>query len=376
MGRGPFRRYLGRLLVLVLLVAVAATLWGTRALDSRPEGNPAEVTVEVPRGIGGRDLVERLHGAGLAPRPDLLYWTLRLSETFPVIQAGTHVLPGDATVLELVDLLRRPARIEQVVLTLIPGESVWQAAARFEAAGLATRRQLLEMAGDRALVSSLGLPVGPLRPPRPDRASPTYLEGFLYPETHHFRPDASPADVLKRVTETFLENWRELGTRRRADRMVIYQRYGLDDHGLVVLASLVEEETSVASEAPRIAGVFYNRLDQGMPLQTDPTLMYHPDRVGGVPTPADRRDPSNPYNTYVIGGLPPGPICSPGRAALEAVVAPERHDLLYFVARRDGRGGHAFSRTYAGHLRNIRTHLRGQAPDTLDDPSPEPPPGP
>ena len=103
----------------------------------------------------------------------------------------------------------------------------------------------------------------------------------------------------------------------------------------------------VATEAPTIAGVFVNRLKLGMRLQTDPTLIYHPERTGLVPTRTHRRDATNPYNTYAHDGLPPGPICSPTRQAIEATLAPARHDFLYFCARRDGTGRHAFARTLA-----------------------------
>ncbi len=135
-------------------------------------------------------------------------------------------------------------------------------------------------------------------------------------------------------------------------------RWGLSEHELIVLASLVEEEVRAAAEAPRVAGVFYNRLAASMRLETDPTLMYHPQRVAQQPRPTHRRDRANPYNTYAIAGLPPGPICSPGRGALEAVLRPERHDYLYFVSRRDAQGRHAFARTLAEHRANIERYLR------------------
>jgi UPF0755 protein len=140
--------------------------------------------------------------------------------------------------------------------------------------------------------------------------------------------------------------------------MALRARYGVTARDVITLASLVEKEAADRAEGPRIAGVFYNRLAAGMRLQTDPTLVYHPDRFGAKPTPAHRRDRSNPYNTYAFDGLPPGPICNPGPAALRAALQPERHDLLYFVARRDGSGRHAFARTYAEHRGNVQRFLR------------------
>ena len=175
---------------------------------------------------------------------------------------------------------------------------------------------MLKLAADRAFVAdTLGLPVGPERASRTDQVPPTYLEGFLYPETLYFTPGVETEEVLTRIVDGFKSVWKDLMTRRGSDWKAIRQRYDLKDHELVVLASLVQEESTRKEEAPHIAGVFYNRIERGMPLQTDPTLVYHPASVGRVPTPDDRRNAANPYNTYAHKGLPPGPICSPDRFA-------------------------------------------------------------
>ncbi|MGM0574530.1 MAG: endolytic transglycosylase MltG [Myxococcota bacterium] len=355
-SRGRWRL---RATLLALLAAAGGGLWLWWALTSHPEGNPEDVDLQVPHGTTGRGIVRLLAEEGLAPHPVVTYWALRTSGALDDVEAGIHVIPGDASVVELAELMRRPADVHHVVLTLVPGESVWQAAERLDATGLGRVEDLLRLASRRDLAAELGLPVGPPRDARNDEVPATWLEGFLYPDTYFFAPEADAEDVVRRVTARFREVWEDLTTRRASDRMAIAQRYGLDDHDLVTLASLVEEETRVPEEAATIAGVFYNRLARGMKLQTDPTLMYHPARVGRAPTPAERRDDSNPYNTYAHEGLPPGPICSPGRVALEATLAPERHDYLYFVARRRGRGAHVFSRTLPEHRAHIRRYLGG-----------------
>ncbi len=343
------------LLGFVVLLALAGGGWLKWALDARPVGNPALVTVELPRGATLDDVVERLGDANLAPRPDLLWFVLRYAGEPERIEAGLHELPGDARALDLAELLKRPAKARELSLTLVPGESIWEAAQRVEEAGLATAAEVVALAARR----DPGLPVGPDRAERPDGVAATWLEGFLYPDTYRFRPDAGAEEVVARATERFREVWGALSRRRASDLMALEQSHDLSPWQLVILASLVEEEAVLPSEQPTIAGVFLNRLGRKMPLQTDPTLVYHPGRVGRPPTPRDRKNSDNPYNTYAHAGLPPGPICSPSAGALEAVLAPERHGWIYFVARRDGRGSHAFARTFVEHKKNIAKYLNG-----------------
>lgn len=135
----------------------------------------------------------------------------------------------------------------------------------------------------------------------------------------------------------------------------------------MILASLVEKETAIAAERPRVAGVYAARLQLGMLLQCDPTIIYGLGQAfDGNLTRAHLRDPGNPYNTYVHPGLPPGPICSPGKAALQAAVRPEHHEYLYFVARPDG--SHQFSRTLTEHNTAVIKYQRRGRPF----PAPEP----
>lgn len=329
-------------------------------VHERPRGNPAEVEVQIPRGATNEVVVARLRAVGLARRPRLVGWVLRLTGAVDAVRAGTHRLPGDATPLEVADaLLGEPAR-QQVSLTLIPGQNLWQHAKRLAAAGVGEAGELLRLAADREQVGALGLPVGPERPPRSDGVAHTYLEGFLFPETYFLRPDATTADCVAIAVRQFHKEWKRLEGQYAADLLALRARFPkLDSFAIVTLASLVEEEAAVPTEAPAIAGVFYNRMARGMRLQTDPTLVYHPERVGRAPTPRDRRDRTNPYNTYAHDGLPPGPICSPGRNALLATIRPERHDYLYFVARRDGRRTHVFARTLPEHRANVERYLGG-----------------
>lgn len=252
-------------------------------------------------------------------------------------------------------------RGERVVVTLLPGRSVWEVADAIDKKLPGTREAVLAIAADEAWARRRGLPV-PARSPRADGVQDTFLEGFLYPETYFVAPDATAEEVVERAVAEFEEVFGALAASHAQAFARLEQELGLGPAEVVVLASLVEEETSLREEAPRIAGVFLNRLRRGMRLETDPTLMYRPDRVATVPTPKERKDASNPYNTYAIKGLPPGPICSPGRPALAAVLEAETHDYLFFVARRDGTRAHAFAATLAEHEANIERYLRKKGP--------------
>ncbi|MCL2459346.1 MAG: endolytic transglycosylase MltG, partial [Desulfobulbus sp.] len=175
------------------------------------------------------------------------------------------------------------------------------------------------------------------------------LEGYLFPETYTLvRNEADEAAVIRMMVERFQQTWQALNAPESLE---------LNRHQLLTLASVVEKETGVATERPLIAQVFYNRLARKMRLQSDPTVIYGlPDFNGNLSKADLKRE--TPYNTYLIPGLPPGPICNPGRAALEAVLHPVESDALYFVAKNDGT--HIFSTNLADHNRAVQHYQRGQ----------------
>ena len=181
-------------------------------------------------------------------------------------------------------------------------------------------------------------------------------EGSLLPETYHYSYGDSRAAILARMRQSMQSTVSEAWARRSADLPL------QSPEEAIVLASIVEKETAKPEERAHIAGVFINRLKRGMRLQSDPTVAYGLTE-GRAPldralTRSDLKHPT-PYNTYVIKGLPPGPICNPGKAAIEAVLQPMQTKDLYFVA--DGNGGHAFAETYAQHRRNVSRWRRLQS---------------
>ena len=175
-------------------------------------------------------------------------------------------------------------------------------------------------------------------------------EGSLLPDTYHYSYGDMRTEIVQRMTQSMSQLLDELWLQRAPGLPIDTPQEAL------ILASIVEKETGVAEERPRIAAVFLNRLKKGMRLQSDPTVAYalsHDAGNGSAKAPLTRNDLQfdHPYNTYRHDGLPPGPIANPGRAALEAVLNPLQTDEYYFVA--DGSGGHAFARSLAEHNRNV-----------------------
>ena len=327
-------------LLAVLLVGLAsgmaASAWHTwAAWLSRPLPLSGRIEVEVPPGLPFRGVVDRLVEAGVVDRPEMFSLYARWRGEREAVKAGTHVLAPPVTPRGVLARLvagtpRREARV-----TLPEGSNVWQVGRLLASAGVCDEPAF--------------------------QAAAAGHEGRLFPDTYRFYPATPAAEVVRVLRERFDAIWAEVRAAHAASVEALSVAHGLSDDDLVTLASLVEEEAKVPAERPRIARVFYNRLARGMRLETDPSCVYGERTWHEVPSPARCKDPGNAYSTYVRDGLPPGPISSPGRASLEAAVAPSDSAgdgaLLYFVARRDGTGAYAFSATLAEHGKAVRRYL-------------------
>ena len=317
-----------RFLPLWLPVAVACGDMSGNALPTEP--------FTVPRGATLDAVADSLHVHGFVETPRLFRFYATVSGRGRAVQAGTYDLPRGASVRRILHLLvsgrpalRRLAVPEGLMLTEI-------AAAVERQLGIAAD-SVLEAAEDDSLRRELGV------------AAPT-LEGYLYPSTYFVRADARAADVVVQMVREFERHW-EHAWDARADAL------GLTRHDVVTLASIIEGEVRHEGDRKYVASVYTNRLARRMRLQADPTVIY----ALGTRRRLYERDyrTQSPYNTYLIDGLPPGPIGSPTAASLKAALYPARTPFLYFVARPDGQ--HVFSRTYAEHLRTIQRIRRGDA---------------
>jgi len=328
------------LLVTVSVLAVAAgwIYFATQLAPAEP-GSTERVAFRAEGGSGLRQIAGALEASGIIRNADAAVLLGRLRGWGSSLKAGEYDLSPGQPAEEVLRVL-----VSGLVLTytavLPEGIRASEIAARLAELGLADREEFLEVIDDAEFARSLGVPADS-------------LEGYLYPETYEIPNDLSATEVARILVAQFNDAWGDIEPGAR--------EVELSKHQIVTLASIVEKETAAPDERRLIAAVFLNRLRKGMRLETDPTVIYGIPNFDGNLRRRDLQDESNPYNTYQIAGLPPGPIASPGAEALRAVVEPAETEYLYFVSRNDGT--HEFSRTYREHVNAVnRYQRRGRRP--------------
>lgn len=307
------------------LAAVGGALYFGKQKFEQPGPLSEEATVVISSGSGLSGITDRLAGKGVINDSMFDEWVFNLGIRFyknaTALKAGEYAfVPG--------------VSMHEIMTDLVDGNAVTHSVTIPEGW---TTAQIIERVREHPIL------VGEI--------TEVPAEGDLLPETYTFARGTSRQEVLEQMRQgqqrLLAEIWE-----RRTDELPVST-----PEELVILASIVEKETALADERPRVAGVFVNRLNKKMRLQSDPTILYG--LYGGEAWLKDRSaikqseiNAENKYNTYQIDGLPPGPIGNPGRAAMEAVANPSRTQDLYFVA--DGTGGHAFAETYEQHQENVR----------------------
>ena len=321
MRKGIFAALVALGIAVAAAAAVAAKLYGdVAAFRDTAFGSPDEKVVEIPPGAGPHHIVRVLAQTGVLSDERIAWWYVHYLKRDPrPMRAGEYAFAGP---LRPDDVLERIFRgeVRTYQFTVPEGVRMEEIAGIVEAAGLGRASELLPMMRDPAVARELGVP-GP------------NLEGYLFPDTYTFARGPKARAVLAAMVARFQQAWRSAEAQRLPS-------VTLEEREAVTLASIIEKETGRPDERPRISCVFHNRLKRGMRLQTDPTVMYATMlRRGGEwsqnITKADILAP-HPYNTYTVAGLPPGPIASPGAAALDAALHPSECNDLYFVSRNDG----------------------------------------
>ncbi|HKA78007.1 MAG TPA: endolytic transglycosylase MltG [Pseudolabrys sp.] len=332
--------------LVVLSVAVGLGLYFGKQRFEAPGPLPEDKVVNIPRGLGIRDIADLLQREGVIDQPYVFMGGVIVLKARGELKYGEYQFSKQASLADVVDTIIE-SKMVQHALTVPEGLTSEQIVAR-----------LLETDALAGKIKEI---------PR---------EGTLLPETYKFSRGVTRELIIQRMQQAHRHVLQDVWEHRMQDLPI------KTPEQLVTLASIVEKETGKADERTRVAAVFVNRLKSKMRLQSDPTIIYG--LTGGKgslgrPILKSEIEQPTPYNTYVVDGLPPGPIANPGRASLEAAANPARTKELYFVA--DGTGGHVFSDSYAEHQKNVsrlrgieHTNGNGNAPPAPPTPTPSAPP--
>jgi UPF0755 protein len=325
---GGLRTFAVGLLVLVLLLGGGAlagyTYYNSQVHSSRRAGQPS-VTVNIPTGTSTSSIANILESQGVIGSKLVFQAYVKLNNF--ELQAGPYTIPGGTSLADVVALLSHNQEAAAVTVTIPEGY---------------TAKQIGALLAKKGLVSADALLAATMQPYQADFLAghdpALSLDGYLFPDTYQFSVKATPQDVINVLLRRFGEKVTPDLRAKAPPGITLAQA--------VVMASIVEREAFFNKDRAAVAGVFYNRLSAGMPLQSDATVAYAKGQGGANITEDDKRI-NSPYNTYLHTGLPPGGISNPGLASLQAAFQPMKTDYLFYLTDKDG---HAhFSKTYAQH---------------------------
>lgn len=301
--------------------------------------NTAPKLFEVTPGSSGKEIAKQLEKQGLIRHRWALSYLSSLKGSDRAIQSGEYEISPSMTPAEILQKLASGNMFIRR-FTLKEGASMWEIGTLLQQAGIIQNKLTFEkFLTDQSLLRELQL-------------TDHSLEGYLFPDTYSFSKGTSPKAIVSKMYDNFKKKWDPSWDAR-------LKELNMSVHDIVTLASIIEKESGNSEEQPLISSVFHNRLQRRMRLQSDPTVIAGLPHFNGNLTKEDLLTPT-PYNTYVIDGLPVGPIGNPGTTALEAAVNPAKTDYLFFVA--NGQGSHVFSATLDEHNKAVNLYQRGLAP--------------
>lgn len=304
------------------------------AYSTGPIGKTENVVVEIPKGTSMRGISTILGDAQVIDDDIRFLFLAKWQGVAGKLRAGEFAVPSQKTPLEILEYLAKAKPIQHSI-TIPEGLNAEEISSLFSSKGWCDSAEFMALVHDKEFIAGLGF------------AGLSSLEGYLYPDTYYLTRDIDTAEELINLqVGRFREVWEALVSD-------IVPKPELNT--TVILASMVEKETGSSPERPVIASVFKNRLKKGMRLQSDPTVVYGVAGYTGVITRTHLKT-ATPYNTYVIDGLPAGPIANPGKEALHAVLYPASSKFLYFVSKNDGT--HQFSTNLKDHNRAVRKYQR------------------
>ncbi len=320
-----------------LLLVLLWGSWFSFEFASTPKEPSEVVTFEIKGGETVKDIARNLEDQGLIRSDSTFVLGYRLFYSGQSLKAGEYTIELPISPKNILFILKE-GKVKLYPITIPEGLTRRETARHLESTLSIAYEEFLKMSDNISLIADLD----------PEAKN---LEGYLFPETYSFpkNPDAEAVGtaMIAQFRKVFNETWTKRA--KELDRTI---------REIVILASLIEKETSIPEERGLISGVFHNRLRIGMKLDCDPTIIYALKEEGLFKGRLRTRDLKleTPYNTYLYGGLPPGPIANPGKGSLEAALFPEDVDYLYFVSKNDG--SHHFSRSFREHQNAVNKYQR------------------
>jgi len=286
----------------------------------------------IKKGTSLRKVAELLDQEGIVKHRFLFVWLTQLTGKKSEIRAGEYELHTRMLPLEVLEALVK-AQAKRHLVTIPEGYTLTQIAQLLEELNLAGKKEFLQKTSSLPFIHALGF----------SQSAGSTLEGYLFPDTYHLLREMDPEEVIQIMVQKFKKVFGPELTNRASE-------LGISEREAVILASMIEKETPLPEEKPLISAVFHNRLRMKIPLQSDPTVIYGVKKFDGNLTRLHLLTPG-PYNTYLMTGLPPTPICNPGRDSLLAALSPAPVPYLYFVSKNDG--SHYFSTNFEEHNRAV-----------------------
>lgn len=326
------------LIVAIISIVLVGIYYGNRLLSTTK--NTSYVEIEIPKNSSTQEIANILYEKSIIRSKYYFIFAERVLHKNKVIQSGSFIVPKQIPLSQLANVLARYGKDANMVKITIPeGYTSEQIGELLEKNGLITKNVFLNEAAnwkDNSYWFLNGIPQDSHR-----------LDGFLFPNTYFFSKNAKAQEIIHAMLEQFNN---EISPYKN---YIVENKY--NTRNLIIAASLIEKEARKDIDRPKIASVIYNRLDKGMPLQIDATILYvigHKDKLYNKDLAVQ-----SPYNTYINKGLPPSPICNPGITSIKAAIHPEKTNYLYYVLNEQT-NEHVFSNTYQEHMQNVKKYVK------------------
>jgi UPF0755 protein len=320
--------WLAAIILIILVTHSYIRLFTPPATDER------DVSIVIPKGASFSLIAINLQNAGVIRDARGFSFLASLKGAYRRVKAGEYIFNTSMRPLNVLNKLLN-GETKRYKITIPEGRNIREIAALLDRAGFVEKGEFVSKALDKGLAASMGV-------------DGDTFEGYLFPDTYYLAKWMSAEEVIGKMVGRFREVYTEDVAKKAAE-------LGLSQREVVTLASIIEKETGDPKERRPISAVFHNRLKRGMPLQSDPTVIYGISDFDGNLTKRHLRTRTS-YNTYLFYGLPPGPIANPGEASIEAAVNPAKGGYLYFVSKNNGT--HYFSKNLKDHNRAVSVYQK------------------